>query len=93
MDTVKTRHRRNTRGGSVNCPPTSPLGKVPGPPAESAIRNGIQSFLSSLKPRLQLLEEQEVGEAGRRSKDMRGRAVEGCGFNTTGLTLTVSTDF
>ena len=62
VDTVKTHFRRDKRGSWLACLPISPLGKVPGPLAESVIHDGIQSHFASPEQRLQMLEEREDEE-------------------------------
>ena len=62
VDTAKTHQRRNGRGSWLACLPISPLGKVPGPLAESVIHDGIQSHFASPEQRLQMLEEREDEE-------------------------------
>ena len=62
VDTAKTHQRRDRRGSWLACLPISPLGKVPGPLAESVIHDGIQSHFASPEQRLQMLEEREDEE-------------------------------
>ena len=60
MDTAKTHFGGTDEEADLVCLPMDPLGKVPGPVAASASRDGTQPLHASSEPRLQLLEEREA---------------------------------
>lgn len=93
VDTAKTHQRRDKHGSWHACLPILPLGKVPGPLAESVIRDGIQSHFASPEQRLQMLEEREDEERlVVVAQSCEVKLLKWRGFNTTGLTLAVSTN-